>query len=439
MARSQLAALGLRSAARLVLLAGALAALWSAQAQAQAQAPAVNVRRFSLPNGLRVILAPDPRAQLACVLVRYDLGSRDDPRGYSGLAHLTEHMTFRTASSLERLEQIGATTFNGITGFDASYYYAVVPPSALAASLWLESHRMAFAAADMPAEEFDMERRVVLREWSEHCDSVLGELRSKLMRRLYPEDPAYARLCDQPKDLRAMDLDDVRWFTQTHYRPERAIVVVSGNVDMSRAETLVREHFGGLRPTGPARARAGLTRERAFEPVRVREAPGVEHEILVLVWPLPGSEDPRSEVYVLALELLEQRIDEQLVHPPHGSTSYASIGLEARERESVATLTLVARTSEKADQLRSEVDAIIAEFQRDVPPAPLFGRVRLKLSRSYERALSDASGRAFALAGGQEEMAQRLLSVTPAEVRAAFRRWFRPEARVEGVLASEQP
>jgi hypothetical protein len=102
----------------LVVVLGVLLA-WPARAD--------EVERFTLANGLRVVLAPNQHHSRAMLLVRYTVGHRDDPKGYRGLAHLTEHLTFTQLDGLAELERLGASDINGVTMPDETVYTAYLP------------------------------------------------------------------------------------------------------------------------------------------------------------------------------------------------------------------------------------------------------------------------------------------------------------------------
>jgi zinc protease len=143
---------------------------------ASARAPASAGSRPStlrLENGLEVVLDSDPEDASVAVVLTYDAGSRRDPPGYQGLAHLVEHLTYRGSRHLpahgifEQLERVGALNWNGVTSIDYVAYYCELPSQHVTLPLWLESERMAFTLEKFTTEALELERQRVKKELME--------------------------------------------------------------------------------------------------------------------------------------------------------------------------------------------------------------------------------------------------------------------------------
>ena len=150
-----------------------------------------------LPNGLHLLLAPDPKARLVSVHVSYDAGTGDDPAGLRGLAHLTEHLvadrTKHVPSGLRMLESWGASAFNATTSLDTTSYFETVPPERLEDVLWLESDRMGFAADAVTEERLAVARAAVKNEGREReWDASGGSLLPRIHPELFPIGHPYA-------------------------------------------------------------------------------------------------------------------------------------------------------------------------------------------------------------------------------------------------------
>jgi len=190
----------------------------------------------TLPNGLRVYAMPDPNTANVAVQLWYDVGSKYDPPGRSGFAHLFEHIMFKAtrdmpAENIDRLtEDVGGFN-NASTYDDFTNYYEVVPANHLQRVLWMEAERMGSLVIDAPT--FDSERHVVQEELRQRVlASPYG--------RLFYLDLAMANFQTHPygrpgigsiEDLDAANVDDVRRFHATYYRPDNAVLVVAGNFD----------------------------------------------------------------------------------------------------------------------------------------------------------------------------------------------------------------
>ncbi|HEV7907157.1 MAG TPA: pitrilysin family protein, partial [Pseudonocardiaceae bacterium] len=219
-------------------------------------APELN--RFTLSNGLRVVLSPDPSAPVVGVSVHYDVGFRSEPEGRTGFAHLFEHLMFQGSESLEKLAhfrhvQSSGGTFNGSTHPDYTDYYQVLPSAALERALFLEADRM---RAPKITEE----------NLRNQIDVVKEEIRLNVLNRPYGGFPwillppvlfetfpnAHNGYGDFT-DLENATVEDCAAFFDTFYAPGNAVLTVAGDFDPARARELVDEHFGDVpaRPVPP--------------------------------------------------------------------------------------------------------------------------------------------------------------------------------------------
>ncbi|WP_437904406.1 insulinase family protein [Sorangium sp. So ce327] len=151
---------------------------------------AQSAAHFRLANGLEVLLEEDHRQPTVAVLVAYEIGSRDDPRGYSQLAHLVEHMTYRGSrhmkpfDALSLLERAGVHRMNGVTSPDYTAYYALAPAAALPLALWIESERMAFTLERFNEQALTLEQKIVRNELLMN-DGIEGMFRRHTWRAIF--------------------------------------------------------------------------------------------------------------------------------------------------------------------------------------------------------------------------------------------------------------
>lgn len=304
----------------LVLLALALLAFVALPAPAIAVLPEVQAPiRYSLPNGLSVVLDPLPGHSTAAVVVSVAAGRRDQPQGWTGLAHLTEHLLFEgtpaaPGETVARLERLGASAVNGETGSDWTRYYEVVPAAQLETVLWLEAERFAHGLDGLDEEGVNAQRRVVDRERAmrDMGREPLWDLVSSI---LYPSGHPYGRSRELTDDVHAVRLANVRWFFQRHYAPDRLTLSLSGAFEPDRARAWIERYFGPLR-------RGGVEAPPAFErpPTivfegerRVLAEARRSDDALYVLWPTPpwGAAGD-AELDFLAREL-DHRLEETLV------------------------------------------------------------------------------------------------------------------------------
>jgi zinc protease len=246
--------------------------------------PRLNVDRFSLPNGLRVVLNPDPSASTVGIAVAYDVGFRSEPEGRTGFAHLFEHLMFQGSASLEkgqadRLIEGNGGMMNGSTHPDFTNYISQLPSNALELGLFLEADRMRAP-------------RLTEENLRNQIDVVKEEIRVNVMNRPYGGFPwvelpqvmfdgfnnahdGYGSFVD----LESATLDDASDFFDRYYTPANAVLSVAGDLDADDARAHIERHFGSIRD-GAAPPPAMLS-----EPVRADQRRRAKEDALA---PLPA-------------------------------------------------------------------------------------------------------------------------------------------------------
>jgi predicted Zn-dependent peptidase len=243
--------------ARTYLSLGLLLAALSAPAPAQAQRPLPNlpVQSYALDNGLRVILHEDHTNPVVTVNLWYHVGSKDEPPGRNGFAHLFEHLMFQGSKHVaedqffQYLEGAGASDRNGTTSTDRTNYYETLPSNQLELALWLESDRMGFLLDHVDQKTFEDQRKVVKNEKRQHYDDApYGQLPEYLHKAIYPAGHPYRNLTiGSHEDLDRATLEDVRQFFKTFYVPNNASMVVAGDLEPGKTRALVEKYFGPIR------------------------------------------------------------------------------------------------------------------------------------------------------------------------------------------------
>ncbi|MBV8751106.1 MAG: insulinase family protein, partial [Candidatus Eremiobacteraeota bacterium] len=202
----------------------------------------------TLDNGLRVVLVPDRRVPSVAINVAYRVGGKDDPPGRSGFAHLFEHLMFKGTSrtapeTIDRLtEDVGGYN-NAFTSDDITNYYEVVPSNHLERLLWAEADRL--ASLTVNAQNFATERDVVIGEYDQRVlAEPYGMLDELVNREAYAVHPYRCGVIGRPDELNAASLDDVVAFHATYYRPDNAVLVVAGDLDVDATLAAVERWFG---------------------------------------------------------------------------------------------------------------------------------------------------------------------------------------------------
>ncbi len=267
------------------LLGLALAAATAFQVVGLAQRPAgdrdiptLGFEKYTLPNGLDVILSEDHRLPMVAVNVWYHVGPANEEPGRTGFAHLFEHMMFQGSKHIpanmhfQMLEGAGASGINGTTDFDRTNYFETLPANQLELGLWLESDRMGYMIDKLDQTNLSNQQNVVRNERRQSVENrPYGIVEEALYHALFPTlHPYYASVIGSHADIQAARLDDVKRFFKLYYAPNNASLAIVGDIDKTATRRLVEKYFGPLKK-GPD-----------VPPIRVETPPiGAERRLVV--------------------------------------------------------------------------------------------------------------------------------------------------------------
>ncbi len=218
----------------------------------------VPVRRHRLDNGLKVVLSEDRTAPIVGVNLWYGVGSRNEPAGRTGFAHLFEHMMFQGSANVpknrhfELVERAGGS-LNATTWYDRTNYFETVPSHHLELALWLESDRMGWMLPAMTQEKLDNQRDVVKNERRQRYDNQpYGDWDERLQALVYPErHPYHHPVIGSMADIDAASLQDVEDFFRTYYVPNNAVLTVAGDFEPKKTIGLIERYFGEIPEGAP--------------------------------------------------------------------------------------------------------------------------------------------------------------------------------------------
>jgi len=327
-----------------------------------------------LDNGLRVMIHPDRRVPRVAVNLLYRAGSRDDPAGRAGLAHLLEHMMFMGTEHVPKgrfdllMEQVGGWS-NAFTSEDITVYYEVGPARLLETLLWLEADRMVGVAAALTAAKLRLQRDVVLNElWQEYHNTPYAQVELVQPGLLHPPSHPYARpVIGNEAELRAITLADLQRHLGRFYSPANASLVLAGDLDPRAAMELVRRHFDWI-PSSPPPLRVTrrwtptLRRER-----RRRLLDAVELPRLILTWHSPAHFAAGDAEMDLAADVLaagkDSRLHRTLVHRHRLALKVEAYQL-SRPLGSLFTVSVTARRGVNLERLERMTLELLAAFAR---------------------------------------------------------------------------
>jgi zinc protease len=224
---------------------------------AQAQLPRVALEKYTLANGLEVVLHQDKSDPVVAVAIQYHVGSNREKLGRTGFAHFFEHMLFQDSENVgpgNFIKNIGnmGGTLNGGTWQDGTIYYEVFPHDGLEKVLWMESDRMGYFINTVTPEGLENEKQVVKNEKRQSVDNrPYGHTEYVTLTALYPEGHPYSwDVIGSLEDLQNATLADVREFYQQWYGVNNATLVLAGDFDTDEAKLWIKKYFGELEPRG---------------------------------------------------------------------------------------------------------------------------------------------------------------------------------------------
>ncbi len=216
----------------------------------------IEFSRFRLSNGLRVIVHQDRSSPLAAMNILYDVGSRDEDPGMTGLAHLFEHLMYGGSVNIPEYDlplQLAGGENNAYTNNDITDYYLTVPSGNIETGFWLESDRM--LGLDFSEKNLNIQKSVVIEEFKQrYLNQPYGDAMLLLRPEAYRVHPyRWPTIGSDISHIEKADIGHVREFFFSHYTPENAILTVAGNVDPDSIYKLADKWFGPIPPRNPAK------------------------------------------------------------------------------------------------------------------------------------------------------------------------------------------
>jgi zinc protease len=408
-----------------------------------------------LPNGLQVIAVPSNTSPTVSVQVWYHVGSKDDPQGRSGFAHLFEHLMFKSTRYLkpeqfDRLtEDVGGSN-NAFTSDDVTAYQNIVPSNHLEALLWAEAERM--SNLNVVEASFVSERAVVEEEYRQRVlASPYGRLSIAIPKAAYQAHPYQRPGIGSIEDLESAKLADVVAFHATHYRPDNATLVVAGDFDPKQLDAWVDRYFARIpRPATP------LPRVVATEPAWTSDrhasvtGPKVPLPAVALVWlapPVTSDDTPALQIAAALLSNGESsRLNQSLVYRQRVASS-AGFEAELRTGPGLLIAMAVAASAKPLAQVQSALLAEVLRLAHEPVPAAELTKVKTQvltgalLARQTPEGLASAVAEAAVLEGNAARVNTGLIAlqnVSAADVQRVMQRYVAQAHKVTVKYTQEE-
>ena len=433
------------------LICGAVMGHAAETASAPLKVPNLKYEKYTLPNGLEVILREDHRLPLVAVDLWYHVGPVNEKAGRTGFAHLFEHMMFEGSEHVgekahfKYLEGAGATGINGTTNYDRTNYFETVPSNQLDLALWLESDRMGFLLETLDRNKLTNQRDVVRNELRQDegqpydvADEAVGHL-------LFPKGhPYYGNVIGSHADVEAARLLDVRDFFQHYYTPNNASLAIVGDFDAATIKEKVAKFFAPI-PKGPAVEKVNVDTPAIASERRQTVTDTVQLPRLSVAWLAPEafhSGDSNADMF---MNILGQgkisRLYQKLVYETQVAQS-VSCNDQNLMVTSIASCDIIAKPGVKLEDLEAAFDKEVESLRTQGPTQAELDRARTQILSNLIQGLQRLGG-----FGGVADLMNRYNqymhdpgflakdvaryeAVTPAAVKKAGEEFFGKNQRV---------
>jgi len=398
--------------------------------------------RYTLPNGLTVVLSEDHATPTVAVAVWYHVGSKNEHVGRTGFAHLFEHVMFMGSGHVpygthdRYTEGVGGAN-NATTSEDRTDYYETIPSNYLEDALWLESDRMGFLLDSLTQAKLDAQRDVVKNERRQSVDNrPYGRVDELISAVMYPpQHPYHWPVIGSMADLSAASLADVQRFFRLYYAPDNATLIVVGDFDPAQTKAWIEKYFGGL-PKGAAITRPIVAPVTLATEHRLTYQDRVQVPRLWLSWPVAGVRSPDHAALDALGDVLvgsrTARLTKALVYDRQWAASVNG-GNDANENAGAFVLVLTPRPGHTLTQLELATDSIIARLKRDGPTKAEVQRATAGAELAFVQGLESNLGKSETLGEGQvfhgdpghfsTELAE-IRALTPADIQRVAKKYL---------------
>ena len=368
----------------------------------------VEFEKYTLDNGLQVILHQDKSDPIVSLAIQYGVGSNREKVGRTGFAHLFEHMLFQESENVPqdqffKIVQDAGGTLNGGTWKDGTIYYEVVPKNAMETVMWLESDRMGFLINTVTQSAFSNQQEVVQNEKRQRVDNnPYGHTGYVIDKALYPEGHPYNwQVIGELEDLQNATVADVKDFYDSFYGPNNATLVLAGDFDTAEAKEMIEKYFGEIKrrqevePLKPQRVTLAETK-RLYHEDNFATAPQ-----LTMVW--PTVEHYTEDAY--ALDFLGEILSKGKKAPLYkvlvkekDLTSKTNAYNRSNELAGDFRISITANNGIDLDAIEAGINEAFTLFESEGVSDRDIERIKAGLETQFYNGISSVLGKSFQLA-----------------------------------------
>jgi zinc protease len=406
--------------------------------------PDIAYTRYTLSNGLTLLVHEDHKAPIVSVNIWYHVGSKNEQRGRTGFAHLFEHLMFNGSENhrgdwFPVVEGLGATDLNGTTNTDRTNFFQNVPVAALDTILWMESDRMGHLLGAVDQAVLDEQRGVVQNEKRQGENEPYGLVEEMVQHATYPDEHPYGHtVIGSMADLDAASLTDVQDWFKGYYGPSNAVMVIAGDITPAEAKAKVEKYFGDI-PPGPPIQQPKVAVARMVGNSRGLAYDRVAQARLYRVYNIPETGSRDTDLLDMLSDVLvsnkTSRLYNRMVYRDQNATAVSAF-INDGEIGSQFWIQITARPGDDLKAVEKSLDEEMARLLSDGPTPAELERVRNARLSGFINGLqriggfggkSDLLASSLVYRGSPDawkETFRRWQTATPAEVRDAGRRWL---------------
>jgi zinc protease len=409
----------------------------------------ISYEKYTMPNGLQVILHTDHSDPIISYAIMYHVGSSRETPGKTGFAHLFEHLLFGGSENVapgtfdKILEGSGGTN-NGFTERDITTYYEMFPKNALEKILWLESDRMGFFINSVTKHTLAVQQNVVSNEKRQREDNTpYGFTDYVVDKNLYPSDHPYNwEVIGEMSDIKNASLEDVRAYYQHFYGPNNATLVLAGDFNPDSVKLLINKYFGEIKSHGEVVKRTAMIPTlqktvKLFHEDNFANAPEI-----TLVWPVPQAY--QKDAY--ALDFLAKILSDGKKAPLYKVlvkekklTSKTSASNNSSELAGEFAITIRANEGKSLKEIEDAIFEAFDRFEKDGITEKDIERVKASSEKSFYEAITSVFGKSIQLAfyntflndpGYIEKDIENIKAVTLNDVRQAYEKYIKGKPHI---------